>query len=328
MFLSPSNPALIRAPDPRGKPLARRTLLQAALAGLAAPIPAFAQDLSQAAPLFLELVDPYTEETRARGPRRAAPFTARFRHLGRRLDFVAARHDVAPEGETFRAVRAAFTRLEPRVVILEGFPTAWGYSPQRMRDLLAAAEAGGPLDSYLRGEPGYAMRLALSGGVRFIGGEPASHDVDQGLYAMGYAREDIAGVKMLQWLPQGRIAGEVEAAADPRLADYLERAAARVAADFQPQIPYSRAAYEAWHERQFGRSVHADPELFQRLDPSRAGRAAEISRAMTLLRDRHLYALIIATLVPAARTLVVYGSAHYITLRRALEAVLGRPRYL
>ncbi|MBI1188789.1 MAG: hypothetical protein GC206_15900 [Alphaproteobacteria bacterium] len=326
--MSPPSSPLIRAAHGPGKAPARRALLIAGLGALVAPRPAVAQDLSQAAPLFAGLVDPYTEETRARGPRRAAPFTARYRHLGRRLDFVASRHDTAPEGETFRAIRRAFERLSPRIVILEGIPTAWGFSPARMRDLLAAADAGGPVDSYLRGEPGFAMRLALSSGARFIGGEPASADVDRGLYAMGYAREDIAGVKILQWLPQGRIAGEFDDADDPRLRDYLDRAAARVAADFQPHYPYSRAAYETWHERQFGRPARNDPELLQRLDPSRAGRAAEISRAMTLLRDRHLYALIIATLTPDARTLVIYGSAHYITLRRALEAALGRPRYV
>jgi hypothetical protein len=326
MLVSPQGSAFIRGTDRPGKPLARRTLLAAALAGLATPSPA--QDLSEVAPLFVALVDPYTEETRARGPRRAAPFTARFRHMGRRLDFVASRHDTAPEGETFRAIRRAFERLAPRIVVLEGFPTAWGFNPARMSDLLASAAAGGPVDSYLRGEPGFAMQLARAQGARFIGGEPDSHDVDRGLYAMGYAREDIAGVKVLQWLPQGQIAGEFAAAGDPRLTDFLDRAAARVAADFQPQLPYSRAAYEAWHERQFGRSAHDDPELLQRLDPSRAGRAAEISRAMTLLRDRHLYTLVIGTLAPDARTLVIYGSAHYITLRRALEAALGRPRYV
>jgi hypothetical protein len=325
MKSSPQAACLLKPPGALGKALSRRAaLLGLGFCTLAAPAAAF--DLSEAAPLYVSLIDPYTDETRARGPRRAPPFTASYRHMGRRLVFIASRHDTAPEGETFRTIRRAF-RNNPRVVIVEGIPTAWGYNAPRMLAALETARTTGVVDSYLRGEPGYAMELALSQGARFIGGEPSSHAVNIGLYAMGYAREDVAGVKVLQWLPQGQIAGEFDNARDPRFPLYLDRTTLRVGGDFQPQIPYARAAYEAWHERQFGVSVYEDRNLLQRLDPSRAGQAAEISRAMTLLRDRHLFSLIIGTMTEGARTLVIYGGAHYITLHRALGAALGAPRF-
>jgi len=325
MKSSPQAASLVEARGALGKALSRRAaLLGLGLCALARPAAAY--ELSEAAPLYTPLIDPYTDETRARGPRRVPPFTASYRHMGRRLMFIASRHDTAPEGETFRTIRRAF-RSNPRVVIVEGIPTAWGYNAPQMLTALEAARTSGVVDSYLRGEPGYAMGLALSQGARFIGGEPSSHDVNIGLYGMGYGREDVAGVKVLQWLPQGQIAGEFDNARDPRFPYYLERTTLRVGNDFQPQIPYARAAYEAWHERQFGVSVYDDPQLLQRLDPSRAGAAAEISRAMTLLRDRHLFSLIISTMTEGARTLVIYGSAHYITLHRALAGALGAPRY-
>jgi hypothetical protein len=270
------------------------------------------------------LVEPYTEEVAARAPRRRLPYTALYERSGLRLIYVAARHDVG--GATFRAIDRAFAR-GPNALVVEGFASSWGESPARIASLVRDAGADPKAAGlYLRGEPGHALALAVASGLPFWGGEPDSADVDAALIAQGFALEDIAGVKMLQWLPQGRIAGAFSGNKDRRFRAFLDETAAAVAADFTPPIAYDRARYEAWHARQFGVSVYADRDHLARLDPSREGPAAALSRAMTLLRDRHIFAHIMRVLAAHDRTLVVYGGAHLATQARALQAALGSPR--
>jgi hypothetical protein len=272
------------------------------------------------------LVDPYTQQTVTRGPRRPLPFTAIYERSGRRLTFVATMHDVARDGATFRAIERAFAQ-QPHALIAEGFPSSWGFDPRRIVDVVRRAQAEPQaVESFGRGAAGLARALALGRRIPFCGGEPDPATMDRALLAQGFGRNDIAGAKILQWIPQELIAGEFSSTKDPRFAAFLVRAAARTAADAASPPSYNRAAYEQWHRSQFGISVYDDPDFSRRLDPSRRGRAAEVSRAMTLFRDRHIYTHIMRVLGAYRRTLVVYGGGHLITQWRALWAALGRPR--
>ncbi|MGE0830110.1 MAG: hypothetical protein AB7O04_12270, partial [Hyphomonadaceae bacterium] len=259
--------------------------------------------------------------------RRPLPYMAQFRFNGRRLLYVAARHDVARSSPTFRLIDRAF-RMRPDALIVEGIPSAWGVNPTQITGRLRAMAEGDEPGSYLRGEPGYAMQWALARGVPFMGGEPANPEIDSMLLRQGYAAADIAGVKMLQWLPQGLIAGEFTDNHDPRFRAFLDRTAQSIAADFNGGLVFSRAIFEAWHARQFGASIYEDDDYAGRLDPAGATRAAEISRAMTLIRDRHIFACIAAAAEAHERVLVVYGGAHFATQWRALAAAFGPPRLL
>jgi hypothetical protein len=298
--------------------VSRRSLLAASVSLIA---PAHAEPRANAS-----LVEPYTEEVARRAPRRRLPYTALYERAGRRLVFVAARHDVAPRGATFRAVDRAFA-MNPNALVVEGLPTSMGRSPPQIAAEARRASADMKrAQSYFRGEPGHALLVALARGIPFWGGEPDEADIDRGLIAQGYAPGDIAGVKMLQWLPQGRIAGVYGDNADPRFRAFLEETARQIAADFGAALVFDRDIYERWHARLFGVSVYADRRYLERLDPAGEGKAAALSRAMTLLRDRHVFAVIMRTLADHNRTLVVYGGAHLATQAHALEASLGRPR--
>ncbi|MBL8550377.1 MAG: hypothetical protein JNJ73_10350 [Hyphomonadaceae bacterium] len=270
------------------------------------------------------LVDPYTDAVARRAPRRQLPYIALYERSGYRLTYVAARHDTG--GATFRAIDVAFRRT-PNALIVEGFPSAWGESPERVATLVRNA-AGDPKEAgiYLRGEPGHALARAVAEDLPFWGGEPESAEIDRALAARGYAAGDVAGVMMLQWLPQGRIAGAYADNKDARFRGFLDATAARIAADYSMGLVFSREIYERWHERQFGVSVYEDGDYAERLDPARQGLAAEISRAMTLVRDRHIFTTIMRVLARREHTLVVYGGAHLATQARALAAALGPPR--
>jgi hypothetical protein len=271
------------------------------------------------------LVDPLTEQALVRAPR--GPFTATFQRSGRRLTFVATIHDVARTGPTFRAIERAFAQ-RPEALIAEGFPSSWGFNPPQIADVVRRAQTEPrAATSFTRGDPGHAIALALAQHVPFCGGEPDDSAIDRALVAQGFARDDIAGVKVLQWIPQGRIAGEFANPRDPRFAVFLSSVAARVADDAASPNRYDRTSFERWHRAQFGVSVYDDPSFDRRLDPGRGGREPEAVRAaMNLLVDRHVFALTMRTLGTYRRLLVVYGSAHLITQWRALSAALGRPR--
>lgn len=298
----------------------RRAFALAAASASLAPA-AFAQAAVDPA-----LVDPYTEEAVRNGPRRPLPLTAIYERGARRLIFVATRHDVGRRSPTFRAIDRAFA-MRPNALVVEGFPTSWGVNPRRVTDLVRAAYSNpSAADSYVRGDPGYAMQHAIGRSVPIFGGEPDNADIDRALVSQRYSPTEIACVKMLQSIPQGEIAGEFADNRDPRFRLFLARSAQRIAAEHTSALIFSREIYERWHAREFGVSVYEDDDYARRLDPTREGRAAEISRAMTLARDRHIFRQIMRVLAAHNRTLVVYGGGHLITQWRALWAAMGRPR--
>ncbi|MGE0046541.1 MAG: hypothetical protein AB7J28_07240 [Hyphomonadaceae bacterium] len=254
------------------------------------------------------------------------PFTAIYEARGRRLIYVGTRHEVSRRSATFRAIDRAFAQ-RPQGVLVEGFPSSWGVNPERVLAPVRAAYFNpNAADSYVRGDPGYTMQHAIGRRIPIYGGEPDGADVDRALMQQGFNPTEVASVKMLQALPQGEIAGEFRDNRDPRFRAFLDREAARIARDYTFGLIFSREIYEHWHQREFGVSVYEDRDYVRRLDPTRPGRAAEISRAMTLVRDRHIFGEIMRLTARYERSLVVYGGGHLQTQWRALWAAMGRPR--
>jgi hypothetical protein len=115
----------------------------------------------------------------------AVPFVASYRKGTERLIFVGAHHAFQPNDPTMRAVEAGFDQFQPEVVILEGFPTAWGENPP---PLVADAHRYGTAgaDEFARSEGIYAASIALERAVPFIGGEPTREEQNQVLKAKGF----------------------------------------------------------------------------------------------------------------------------------------------
>ena len=69
-----------------------------------------------------------------------------------------------------RAVEAAFAKIRPQVVIVEGFPTAMGEDPP---PLVAEGHRNGApdADEFARSEVMHAAAIALRRGIPFLGGE-------------------------------------------------------------------------------------------------------------------------------------------------------------
>lgn len=81
----------------------------------------------------VDLVQAYSPTLQQRLPREL-PFTALYRRHGRTLAFAAVVHSRDPTSKTFSVISDAFDQVQPRSIILEGFPTAWGSNPKRILD--------------------------------------------------------------------------------------------------------------------------------------------------------------------------------------------------
>ena len=92
------------------------------------------------------------------------PFAAANRKGGQILVFIAATHVFGTANATFRAVDSGVAAASPAIVILEGFPTAWGESPPTIMDK-ARNRGTAEGDDYTRGEATYIASVALSHGI-------------------------------------------------------------------------------------------------------------------------------------------------------------------
>jgi hypothetical protein len=247
-------------------------------------------------------------------------FTADFQRGPYSLSFVAADHSVDPAGATFREVRDTFSRVSPKSLILEGFPTSWGDNPEPISSMIPT-RLQPDANSFAKGEGVYAASLAQSASVPFVGGEPTDAQQTEGLVALGFAAEDIYFVDMIKALFQDLRAGEFATPSDPNFAKAYE---GWVRNSDAPARPIE--AFRAWYSMSFGTSIESDPNWFERSDPGKRGIGADISRAQGLIRDRHLYALIIARLKAERAVMVVYGASHLTNLWSALAFSLGQPR--
>jgi hypothetical protein len=266
------------------------------------------------------LVIPYSPQIQARLFKRPPPFTAGFQRGDYCLSFVAAEHSIDPVGATFREIRETFSRARPACLIVEGFPTAWGDNPEAIASLIPLRSRP-DADSYSKGEAVYSASLAKSAGIPFVGGEPTAVQQSAGLMAIGFAAEDVYFADMIKVLFQDLRAGSFASPADPNFAKAYEKWTRQ---SDDPARPIE--AFRAWYTKSFGTPIENDPTWYERTDPGKRGIGADIMRAQALIRDRHLYALIIARLKVERSVMAVYGASHLANLWSALSFSLGKPR--
>lgn len=270
----------------------------------------------------LQLVSPYTAELARVSEPYPYPYTALHARGGRRLAFVAATHTVDPDSSTMAAIRQAFDTVRPATVIIEGFPSEMGENPEIITEIIEQA-ALPEADPYARGEAAYAARLAIAAGVPFQGGEPTEAAQTRALLAQGFSVRDVFFADLLKVLPQSIRGGEISGTDDARFEEVFARWTVSLAVerDDAPRIDLDQFA--AWYEAQFGVHYRLDARFSDRADPSADTLVGSILRAQSLLRDRHLYGVILQAVRARGRVLVVYGGTHRTTLAPALSAALG-----
>jgi hypothetical protein len=260
----------------------------------------------------------------------AVPFVASYRNGNQRLIFVGTHHAFQPADPTMQAVKVAFDQFQPKVVILEGFPTVMGMNPP---PLVAEARRYGAADAdeYARGEGTYAGSIALARGIPFIGGEPTREEQNQVLKTKGFTDADLAFSGLLDAYSQALRSGDMpDTSAEslakiyPRLAQELKAPPNRGGWDLDaPSLEEFRERYK----KMYGLDIVGDDKFPLRIDVvndnTRNGQQAKVDM---MTRDRHLLGLIEQQLAEAHSVLVVYGGSHWATLSAALQDRMGKPK--
>lgn len=260
----------------------------------------------------------------------AVPFVATYHRNGESLVFVGVRHAFQPNDPTMRAVADGFASIQPRVVILEGFPTVMGESPA---PIVAAAQLYGTADAdeFARGEGVYAASIALGRGIPFVGGEPTRGDELHALKAKGYTDTEIAFSAMVGAYSQAFRSKDMPDMSLKSLLAYYPQAAEAVTLPWNrggwnlPALPF--ADLQQQYRGLYGVDIIGDVGLPDRIDVvNDRTRHGQQSRVGGMVRDRHLLGLIEQQLAERKAVLVVYGGSHWATLSAALQERLGKPQ--
>jgi len=296
-----------------------KTLAGLVLVSIAATLVAGQPGVSpptSAIPLFSEAL------ARERGPTEA-PFIATYRSGGKVLAFVGADHVFTSENSTIVAVRRAFADTNPSLVIVEGFPTAFGRNFEPFVE--AAHRRDRPdADAFAKSEAIFAASQALAGNVPFIGGEPTFIQEIEGLVAKGYKRDDVLFAVRLRSLGQARRSGEMPAGNAAAFTARYERES-RAVAQMTGTEPATAAQFIADYRRIVGVDPVSDVEMPHRYDPGTETLLQRLGADNMRVRDEHLLSTILQQLDRNDRVLIVYGSSHWTTLSRALQDRLGKP---
>jgi hypothetical protein len=267
-------------------------------------------------PLFSEAL------AKERGPTEA-PFIVTYRPRGKVLAFVGADHVFTSENSTLDAVRQAFADTNPSLVIVEGFPTAFGRNFEPFVE--AARRRDRPdADAFAKSEAIFTASQALARKVPFIGGEPTVIEEIEGLVAKGYKRDDVLFAVRLRSLGQARRSGEMPAGNAAAFTAKYERES-RAVAQMTGTVPATEAQFIADYMRIVGVDPVSDVEMPSRSDPGMETLLQRMGADNMRFRDEHLLSTILQQLDRNDRILIVYGSSHWTTLSRALQDRLGKP---
>ncbi|MFZ4163841.1 hypothetical protein [Brevundimonas sp. NPDC058933] len=268
-------------------------------------------------------VSEFSLALQARLPRRP-PFLAIFEYGDQTLGFVAARHSIDGDHPTFALVRTAFNAVQPRAVIIEGIETAHGERPRQIVDQASRLNAAST--PFAAGEAVYTAQLAMDRDIPFWGGEPSDQAIYAALLAGGSAPQDAFYASLFGPLEQSRREGDITGPDDPRFDTVFERWARSSARGLTPSPDPSVGAFRAWYRDRTGLDLNADPDWLANHDPDYAGPVQKENKQHMMIRDQHLFELILSRLETHDRILVVYGGSHIATMWRPLVRKLGRPR--
>jgi hypothetical protein len=251
-----------------------------------------------------------------------------FKHGNAKLAFVGVQHESDPTSGTHRLIASTFSIFTPRVVIVEGAPTSWGYNPARLlRVTDEKPDAQGLLAS---GETFPAVRGAIEADSKLLGGEPDDADVRRIASRLGVSDQDLLGFYVLrvvpQWLSQKKFDDLESRSATDLLDLQLERS--RQELGLGTDTLKDADAWRSWRLRK-NRGANSKTVDVEEAGPLADGPwftnaiAASISRA----RDTHLFELTKQQLTGYGAVMVVYGGSHALIQYPALTALLGRPCY-
>lgn len=259
---------------------------------------------------------------------RAGPELLLFQRGDRKLAFIGVQHDSNPASKSHRLIESTFIAFQPRVVIVEGAPTSWGYNPRR---LLEVGNQRPDIHGLLPdGETVPAVRGALASGSIIVGGEPSDANVRRIAATGGISDEDLLGFYVLRVVPQWLSQREFDDLSSTRATALIDKQLARSRAELELSSNLLPDA-AAWRRWRLERNVGASPN---RIDIQEAGpladgpwKTSQVGAAISRARDTHLFELTRAELAKYRSVLVVFGGSHALIQLPALRTLMGQPCY-
>lgn len=270
-----------------------------------------------------DLVQPFSDERQTLLLPHDPPLTAAYQRRFKRLTFVGVEHTTNPMSSSFAAIAEAFHTLQPRAVIVEGFATREGPSPSFL--LKALDKPWEQRNSYQQGEAFHAVTLAAGRQIPFWGGEPTDAELVERLLAMGYGSADVFAALMFGPLNQDWQAGVFPEPMGPGFEASYARWASIIQQAFTNPPSTDLASFQAWYIARFGKPIEADSDWATRGGPDGHSISERIGGQSNLLRDRHLFELMLKLTNEQGRVLTVFGSSHLANQWDALKASFGAP---
>lgn len=266
----------------------------------------------------------WTSEAQDRLPE--PPFVVRYAARGKRLTYVASRHENATPNATFALIEQEFKVLRPQRVIIEGLRVQTGVSPILYIAPDGCAEAA-KQGVWPAGEAMFAACLALEYGADFIGGEPGPSETLALFRENRLEARDLLYYTVVRQIGQWRRTGEGSGRPFAELFHEFIGIWAPVFG-LSATVLGDLKAFEVWYQKNAGVPFDYETHDLNLAAPVSSPDASGLQR-MSSLCDRARDASVVRTAASALsrfdRVLVVYGAGHFVSQKAVFDAMLGKP---
>jgi hypothetical protein len=259
------------------------------------------------------------------------PYVAQFSSGDKKLIYLAAQHTTTEKyadllnHPTFLSIKKIFAEMPIDAVIVEGIAPWVGEPSKHLLDHGDSCEATGYKVNC--GEPWFAIQTAKKSGVSIETGESSDSDLAEAIQKSGFNKLDLIGFYVVRMIPEWKREGQSGEAEILKLIEArltLEREKLAITS------PFGLKEFQAWYGNHMVKPAQflaIEVDDTAPLSTTDATFVQKISCVLGIARDQSIVNVIAQTLTTKSNVLVVYGASHFLTERRALEAMLGPPKF-
>jgi hypothetical protein len=274
-----------------------------------------------------KLIQPYSFDLEKTKPVES-PFVAHYQNGTNELLFIAAHHISVRESSnlhehpTIKTIGAVFNSQSPEAAIIEGVPSGDELSPQWYIEYARKCERR---DYRNCSESAYLAYLADQTHIPFMSGEASDLKIKTGILEEGFAEEDLLGFYVARMLPQHFREDKTFGYSDMAMKKAIESDLLQSRRDLKSDLKFGYNDFIRWLKKNSPGPIRRFAKSANECAPVATGtRLQKISFQVDVIRNRTLLKRIEMMFRTHEKVLVIYGSGHFLSLKPALEAVLGK----
>ncbi|OGZ58312.1 MAG: hypothetical protein A3B96_01800 [Candidatus Spechtbacteria bacterium RIFCSPHIGHO2_02_FULL_43_15b] len=252
------------------------------------------------------------------------PYTFELKTGDTQLHYFGSPHISDPQNPLFTEIEAAFNKVNPDIVFVEGINVS-GYKT-KFNEKVKSATREEAIDRM--GESGFTLKLGVDKGIDWSSPEPTDEDLYKNLLAKGFSKDQIFAWDVFLILPQYHRQTNKQGFKQyiqPFLESFKQ-------ATYWEGFDYSYERVMQLGEQIFGEAVDVenDPNALDRIDPIPWDEKKEkqtilnrIGEASSLFRDRKIVSDIAETIKTHKRIFIVYGASHAVMQEPALRKLFA-----